>query len=187
MVSFKIPPEFQSQLRPTSSKDTRTDAEILSSLTKYTPVTSEKNVWAFWHSGITTMPSWCRRNVISWVRILGPTWTVRVLDSVPNSPNNALKFAPAEFLPEAFVNGTLDGPYSGPHACDMLRGALLYVHGGVFMDVGNLLIRNLDRVCWRQLEDPESPYQVAVPWMYGITMANHFVAARKGDPFIKRW
>jgi hypothetical protein len=23
--------------------------------------------------------------------------------------------------------------------------------------------------------------------MYGITIANHFVASRKGDPFIKRW
>uniref|UniRef100_A0A093Y562 Uncharacterized protein n=1 Tax=Talaromyces marneffei PM1 TaxID=1077442 RepID=A0A093Y562_TALMA len=28
---------------------------------------------------------------------------------------------------------------------------------------------------------------ISVPWMYGTTMANHFIAARQHDPFIKRW
>lgn len=71
------------------------------------------------------------------------------------------------------------GPYTGPHSADFLRGACLYLYGGVWMDVGVVLIR--------QLEDPKSPFEVSVPWMYGTVMANHFVASRKDNPFIKRW
>ena len=73
------------------------------------------------------------------------------------------------------------------HSADFLRGACLHLHGGVWMDVGIILIRQLDNICWKQLEDPESPFEVSVPWMYGTVMANHFVASRKGNPFIKRW
>lgn len=55
------------------------------------------------------------------------------------------------------------------------------------MDVGNILFRDLDRVCWKQLADESSPYTVCVPWMLEQNFGNHFVAARKGDEFIKRW
>jgi len=55
------------------------------------------------------------------------------------------------------------------------------------MDVGILLIRKLDDICWKKFEDPNSPFEVSVPWMYGVVMANHFVASRKGNGFIKRW
>lgn len=55
------------------------------------------------------------------------------------------------------------------------------------MDVGILEIRKLDDVCWSNLEDEGTPFRIAVPSMYGTMIANHFVAARKGDPFIKRW
>lgn len=187
MSHFTIPDEFLPELEPISPNDTRPDAEILASLTQHRPVTSEKNIWAYWHSGLTTMPEWCIRNVIAWVRINDPSWTVRVLDTVPGSPNHALKFVSDELLPEAFVKGTLDGPYAGPHSADFLRGALLIEHGGIVLDVGCVQIRDFDRVCWKLLEDEKTPYQVAVPLMYGQTMANHFVAARKNDPFIQRW
>ena len=184
---LEIPPEFQDQLTFRKNEDERTDTEILQSLSTYRPVTSEKNVWAFWHSGAASMPAWQQRNVIDWIRLLGPSWTVRVLDNVPGSPSNALQFLPEKSLPETFVRGTMDGTHRGQYAADMLRGACLYYYGGVFMDVGAILIRHLDRVCWDQLEDPNSPFEVAVPWMYGITVVNHFVASRKGNPFIKRW
>jgi hypothetical protein len=55
------------------------------------------------------------------------------------------------------------------------------------MDVDIILIRRIDSICWKQLEDPNSPFEVSVPLMYGQVMANHFVASRKGNPFIKRW
>ena len=90
-------------------------------------------------------------------------------------------------LPQAFVNGEMVGLYIGPHSADFLRGALLYQYGETFSDVGNILIRHLDQVCWDQLEDPVSPYQIAAPLLYGQVIGNHFVIARKADPFIKRW
>ncbi len=55
------------------------------------------------------------------------------------------------------------------------------------MDVGNMLFRDLDRVCWDQLADENSPYTVSTPWMFEQYTANHFVASRKGDVFIKKW
>lgn len=184
---FSIPKEFQDTLRFVEAKDARTDDEILDSLTKFVPVTSEKNIWTYWHAGVHSIPSWCQRNIANWVRLHGNSWTVRVLDNVPNSPNNALKWFGSDKLPEAFVTGSLTGPYVGPHSADFLRGVALYEHGGVWMDVGIILVRDLDRICWKQLEDPTSPYTISAPWMMGSHMANHFVASRKGDPFIKRW
>lgn len=55
---IEIPEEFKSQFQYVESKDTRSDAEILESLTKYVPVTSENNIWAYWHSGVLAMPHW---------------------------------------------------------------------------------------------------------------------------------
>ncbi|OAX80309.1 hypothetical protein ACJ72_05362 [Emergomyces africanus] len=184
---FTIPPEFQADLKYVESLDTRTDEEIISSLKSFTPVESEKNIWAFWDRGIEHLPGWCMRNVANWSRLCGPSWTIRVLDAVPDSPNYALKYIPANMVPEAFVKGTMEGPYVGPHSADFLRGATLYLHGGVYMDVGILLVLSLDRLCWSTLADDSSPRNVAVPCMYDLVMANHFVASRKGDPFIKRW
>ncbi|KAL2073896.1 hypothetical protein VTL71DRAFT_11222 [Oculimacula yallundae] len=188
---FTIPSEFQNDIRYVASKDLRSDAEILTSLTKHVPIqnNSEKNIWTFWHSGVLSMPSWCQRNICNWMRLCGPSWTVRVLDNVPGSPNNALKWAESSEikLPETFVKGTMDGPYTGPHSADFLRGACLWLYGGVWMDTGIILIRDLDRICWNQLADPSSPFQVSAPLMHTTVLANHFVASRKNDPFIKRW
>lgn len=183
---FTIPKEFQGQLRYAEPSDQRSDAEILASLATHVPVTSEKNLWAYWDTGVAAMPAWCQRNVIGWTK-LNPGWTIRVLDTVPESPNHALKFVAPEMLPDCFVHGTMDGVYKGPHSADFLRSALIYLYGGVFMDVGIILFRSLDTICWSQLADPASPFQVSVPHMYGTIIANHFAAARKGDPFIKRW
>ncbi|EED19058.1 conserved hypothetical protein [Talaromyces stipitatus ATCC 10500] len=185
---YEIPKEFKNQLRFVESADSRSDDEIVASLRKAAPLnSSEKNIWAFWDSGLDSMPAWTRRNVINWARLCGPSWTIRILDAVPNSPNHALNYVPPAMLPEAFVKGTLKGPYTGPHSADFLRGALPYLYGGVFIDVGIILIRSLDKICWDILSDPSKPQQVSVPWMYGTVMANHFVAARQHDPFIKRW
>lgn len=110
-----------------------------------------------------------------------------MLDTVPDSPNHALTWIATEDLPEAFVKDTMTGPYVGPHSADFLRGAALYTYGGVWMDVGCILFRHLDSVCWAQLADDTSPFSVAAPLIYGQFIANHIVASRKGDEFIKNW
>ncbi|KAK7048899.1 capsule polysaccharide biosynthesis [Favolaschia claudopus] len=189
-ATYSIPPEYQHRLKPVdiTTLDKRTNNEILQSLAQHSPITSEKNLWAFWDSGLNSMPAWCQRNVVDWVRICAPLgWTIRVLDNVPSSPNYALNFVSRELLPDAFVERKMDGPYIGPHSADFLRGALLYQHGGAYMDVGCILIRDMDRICWNEIADPASPINVVVPLLYGQHIGNYFVAAKKGDPFIKRW
>jgi hypothetical protein len=184
---FQIPEEYASKVTRVESKDKRTDAEILNTLTTHTTITSEKNIWTYWHAGVQNMPKWTQRNIINWVRLHGSEWTVRVLDTVPDSPNHALTWIATEDLPEAFVKDTMTGPYVGPHSADFLRGAALYTYGGVWMDVGCILFRHLDSVCWAQLADDTSPFSVAAPLIYGQFIANHIVASRKGDEFIKNW
>ena len=147
---------------PESQLDLRSDEEIIMQLKSYqAPTASEKNVWAFWDTGFDRMAPWTQRNVINWVRRLGPSWTVRVLDHVEGSPVHISKFVDASFLPEAFNNHTMTGPHVGPHSGDMVRLPLLYLYGGVWMDAGMMLFRHLDDVCWKTIEDPTSPYEMA--------------------------
>ncbi|KAI3316745.1 glycosyltransferase family 32 protein [Xylariaceae sp. AK1471] len=184
-MNVQIPLQYQKELKPIEYGYEATDDEIFHSLLDYKPVTSEKNIWTFWDTGIHGMPAWCQRNVVSWVRMCGPEWTIRVLDSNPESPNYAAKYVP-KGLPDAFYNHTLDGMHPGPHTADFLRGACLYDYGGAWMDSSIFLMRHIDRICWNELEDPASPYRVAVPMILG-GLLNCFLAARKHDPFIKRW
>lgn len=183
---FSIPSEFQTKLEVVEPVDKRDDFEILSELKEYVSVTSEKNIWAYWHQGLDDMPPWCKRNVCYWVRMC-KDWTVRVLDMVPGSPNNALRFIPEELLPASFVNGEMSGPYKGQHSKDLLSCACLFLYGGAFMDVGIGLLRSLDRLGWDKLQDPTSPYRLAIPLRYSQQIVNHFIMSRKGDPFVRRW
>ncbi|KAH8168381.1 capsular polysaccharide synthesis protein [Sarocladium implicatum] len=188
MTDYEIPEEWADKLEHVEVADTRSDEEILAALNQHVPVTSEKNIWAFWHDGLMKMPSWCQRNAIDWVRICGPSgWTIRVLDNDPESPNYALRHLSAGNLPECFVARTMDGPYVGQHSADFTRGAAILEHGGAWMDVGSIMIRHIETMCWNAICDPESPYKVATVWKDGQWIFNYFVAAQKGDPFIRRW
>ncbi|KAK7436789.1 capsule polysaccharide biosynthesis protein [Colletotrichum acutatum] len=187
MLQYAIPPAFKDKLEIVTTHDQRSDDEIFESLRRHVPVVGEKNVWSYWDGGFDQLPSWCRRNVIDWVRICGPDWTVRVLDNVPGLPNHALEFAPKEMLPKCFIEGTMTGKHVGQHSSDMITGALLYTYGGVKMDVGCILLRDFNRGLWSVLEDPESPYEIAAPIQFAQYLANHFLASRKANTFIKRW
>ena len=85
------------------------------------------------------MPSWYQRNIINWVRLLGPEWTIRVLDNVQDSPNHALLWISSDELPESFVKGTMTRPWVGPHSADFLCGTAPYAYSGVWMEVGCIL------------------------------------------------
>lgn len=186
----KLTPK-SSELRPIPSKDIRPDEEIIASLEDYRPVISEKNVWAFWDKGISHMPAWNRRNVISWVRRLGSSWTVRVLDRVENSQMNVDKYVDSSYFPNAFINKTMTGPHVGQHSSDLVRLPCLYQYGGVWMDVGIILFRHLDDLCWDDLENPNTPHEVSafsIEFRPGIdTIFNGFIAAKRSNPFVKHW
>ena len=73
------------------------------------------------------MPRWCKRNVVGWVRRLGPEWDVRCTDMVEGSPNYALNIVDAVDMPECFVNMNMTGNTPAQHAGDMLGLPLVYL------------------------------------------------------------
>lgn len=174
------------KLIPADKLDSRSDEEIATWLQQRHPVTSEKNIWAFWDSGYSKMAPWVQRNVISWVRRLGSEWTVHMLDHVPGSETNVVNYIEDSLLPEVFKNYSMDGIYKGTHESDLIRLPLLWQHGGIWMDAGTFLFRHVEDICWKQIEDPESPHEIAAFLMHGV-MINGFIACKKGNTFIKRW
>ncbi|KAH7212290.1 hypothetical protein DER44DRAFT_767923 [Fusarium oxysporum] len=173
--------------------DLRPDSEIIAQLQTYQPITSEKNVWAVWDKGFYAMYPSHQRTVINWVRRLGPSWTVRLVDFVEGSPNNIFKFVGKEWFPEAFVNKTMDGKHAPQHAADLARLPLIYEHGGVWMDVSNMLHIHLDSLFWDHISSPDTPYEMTAWIITGQIRAkwgdfgNFMFAARKDCEFIKNW
>lgn len=210
MTAFTIPERYADKLEPIEVTDERTDEEILASINQYVPVTSEKNIWSIWYDGVLNMPAWCKRNAVDWVRILGPEWTVRILDNIEGSPNYALNFLSPENLPDCFVNRTMDGPHIGQHAADFVRTAAILEHGGAvclslrasspdvstcettaliiekWMDTGSIMVMHMDRICWDRICDPNTPHEVATVLRGDQWIFNYFIAARKNNPFIRR-
>lgn len=178
---------------PFSQLDLRTNSAIVADLKSYRPVTTEKNVWAFWDKGFDAMYPMYKSTVINWVKKLGPSWTVRILDLVDGSPNNVYKFVDESWFPDCFNNRTMDGRHAAQHGSDLVRLTLLYEHGGVWMDVGNMLHTHLDELFWNHLTAPDSPYEMAVWIITGQirkqwgSFGNYMLAARKHCEFIKNW
>jgi hypothetical protein len=173
--------------------DLRSDSEIIAQLQTFQPITSEKNVWAIWDKGFECMYPTHQQTVLNWVRRLGPTWTVRLVDFTEGSPNNIYKFVNKEWFPESFINKTMDGKHAPQHAADLARLPLVYEYGGVYMDVSNMLHTHLDTLFWDHLSAPDTPYEMAVWIITGQIrnkwgdFGNFLFAARKHCEFIKNW
>ncbi|WAO87651.1 Hypothetical protein NCS54_00496800 [Fusarium falciforme] len=178
---------------PRQLLDLRSDKDIITQLQTFQPVTSEKNVWAFWDKGIDKMYPSYRCTVLNWVRRLGLSWTVRIVDLLDDSPNNIYNYVGEEWFPECFVNKTMDGRHAPQHAADLVRLPLLFEHGGVWMDVGNMLHTHLDTLFWDALIAPGSQYEMAAWVISGQirkqwgSFGNYMLAARKGCKFIENW
>ncbi|KAI1778450.1 hypothetical protein F4818DRAFT_438609 [Hypoxylon cercidicola] len=194
MARFALPKSARGlHVVPECRLDLRPEAEILQELRSFRPVTSEKNVWAFWDKGLDSMYPSYRCTVVNWVRKLGRSWTVRIVDLTEGSPNNVYNYVSKDWFPDCFVNRTMDGRHAAQHAADLVRLPLLFEHGGVWMDVGNMLHTHLDPLFWNHLTAPDSPYEMAT-WMISGqirkqwgSFGNYMLAARRGCLFIKNW
>ncbi|KAF2159595.1 hypothetical protein M409DRAFT_70910 [Zasmidium cellare ATCC 36951] len=194
MVPFAIPASATALTEvPDSQLDLRSDEELLAQLRDFKNVTSEKNVWAFWDKGIDLMYPSYRTTVLNWIRKLGPSWTVRIVDLVEGSPNHVYNYVSREWFPECFINQTMDGKSKAQHASDLVRLPLLYEYGGVWMDVGNMLHTHLDDLFWNAFSAPDSQYEMGVWIISGQirkqwgSFGNYMLASRKGCTFIKNW
>ncbi|RYP69406.1 hypothetical protein DL770_008243 [Monosporascus sp. CRB-9-2] len=194
MGNFALPKSATGlRIVPESQLDLRPESDIISELCSFRSVTSEKNLWAFWDKGLSSMYPSYRCTVLNWVRKLGRSWTVRIVDLVEGSPNNVYNYVSRDWFPDCFINRTMDGSHAAQHSADLVRLPLLFEHGGVWMDVGNMLHTHLDRLFWEPLTAPDSPYEMGV-WMISGqirkqwgSFGNYMLAARKGCVFIKNW
>lgn len=172
--------------------DLRPDSEIDHDLMNPEPVTGDKNIWFFWHSGYATMHPYAKRTVRAYHRRFSPQgWAIRVIDREASSPLNISRFidlTEANF-PQAFIEGTLTGRYAVQHTSDLVRWPLLLRYGGVYADVGMMQIGDLDRLYSKTVGDPDSPYEVlsyssASPERPGLT--NYFLCSRRSNPLFLR-
>ncbi|EPS32627.1 hypothetical protein PDE_07587 [Penicillium oxalicum 114-2] len=175
---------------PLDQLDTRPDAQIDRDLTTSTPVKDEKNIWFFWHSGYETMHPYTKRNVRAWYRRFSKRgWAIRVLDRCPNSPLNVANFLdvndPAVF-PRAFIDGTIGGHHIAQHTSDLVRFPLLVQHGGVYADVGLLMIGDLDRLWTETVANPTSSKEVISFRFENLGLTNYFLCARRNTAFFDR-
>lgn len=178
---------------PTHLLDLRPDSEVDFDLSHPGPISSEKNVWFFWHSGLPSMHPYTQRNIRAWHRRFSRSgWTIRVLDRVEGSPlnvSNFLDISDPETFPQAFIEGKVEGPYKLQHTSDLVRWPLLLKYGGVYADVGLMQIGDLDQLWNATVGDPGSGYEVlsynAGPGSeYSLT--NYFLCSGKDNQMFMR-
>lgn len=164
--------------------DLQPDSLIDTTLLRPPPITSQKNIWFFWHTGFPTMHPYTKRNIRAYHRRFSPSgWTIRILDRQPNSASNVANFLdvndPAVF-PEAFTNNSITGAYAAQHTSDLVRWPLLLKYGGVYADVGMLQIGDLDRLWETTVGDPASRFEVlsyAAGGATGRNLTNYFLCS----------
>ncbi|CAN8100452.1 unnamed protein product [Discula destructiva] len=180
---------------PPSQLDFRTDDEIDALLQAPLPVPAgqEKNVWFFWHSGYTTMHPYTKRTVRTYHRRLSCLgWTIRVLDVCPGSPANVANFldtSDPQLFPQAFRDNTIGGKYARQHVSDLVRFPLLLTYGGVYADVGLMLIGDLAALWESTVGNPASPYEVISLHDTdgdGYNLMNYCLCAGRNNALMKR-
>jgi hypothetical protein len=183
---------------PQEQLDLRPDAEIDALLQAPPPVPAghEQNVWFYWHSGYATMHPYAKRTIRAYHRRLAHQgWTIRVLDVAVGSPGNIANFLdttdPALF-PQAFRDNTITGTYARQHTSDLVRFPLLLKYGGVYADVGLMLIGDLDVLWASTIGDAASPYEVVSFHSTegrtpdGYNLMNYFLCAGKSNVLVQR-
>lgn len=178
---------------PSSGLDLRPDALIDHHILNPSPITNEKNIWFFWHSGFPNMHPYTQRNIRAWHRRFSKSgWTIRVLDRQPGSPLNIANFLDVKdtnTFPKAFTDGTIGGDYAPQHTSDLVRWPLLLNYGGVYADVGLMQIGDLDAIWNKTVGDPTSPWEI---FSYnaggpsGRSLMNYFLCSDKNNPLFER-
>ncbi|KAG0645219.1 O-glycosyltransferase [Hyphodiscus hymeniophilus] len=178
---------------PSHKLDLRPDSEVDETLDNPAPISDEKNVWFFWHSGYANMHPYTKRNIRAWHRRFSRQgWVIRVLDRQASSPLNVANFLdisdPGTF-PRAFVDGTIGGEYAPQHTSDLVRWPLLLKYGGVYADVGLMQIGDLDRLWSDTIGNPKSRFEVLSYNAGSVderSLTNYCLCSRKNNPLFSR-
>lgn len=177
---------------PDDQVDRRPDEDVDRDILNPRPISDEKNVWLFWHSGYASMHPYGRRSVRAWHRRFSKQgWAIRVIDVVPGSPHNIANFVEVNEtnFPKAFVDGTLGGTYGVQHTSDLVRWPLLLKYGGIYSDVGMIQLGDMDKLWNETIGNPDSPIELISYNCSGIDvpiLANYLYAASKNNRLFLR-
>ncbi|CAI7645020.1 unnamed protein product [Penicillium pancosmium] len=170
--------------------DLRPDSEVDIDIHHPRPICDDKNVWFFWHSGYETMHPYTKRNIRAWHRRFSKQgWVIRVLNLCPDSELNVSNFldtSDPETFPRAFTEGTIIGHHAAQHTSDLVRFPLLVKYGGIYADVGLIMIGDLDRLWHATVGDSASPYEVISFKFDGVALTNYFLGSSRNNPFFRR-
>jgi hypothetical protein len=187
-------PPIPNTTRATSSLPVPSISNIPSALlSPPSPTSTSKSIFAFWHTGIQTLPPYLLRNVLNWHARFHPLgWTIYLLNTVPSSPLNVANFIDTtsqKIVPESFTAGTLDGDYKAQHTSDLIRYPLLLKYGGVYLDVGILQFGDLDYLWTQHIAKPESSYDFAGFTMGDapeLSIVNFCIISTPNNPLVSR-
>jgi Capsular polysaccharide synthesis protein len=189
--NYLIPPGVHAI--PYDLLDLRPDSEVDHDLLHPKPISDEKNIWFFWHSGFTHMHPYTQRNVRAWHRRFSKQgWTIRVIDRMPSSPLNVVNFldtSDADTFPRAFVDGTIGGDYAPQHTSDLVRWPLLLKYGGVYADVGLMQIGDLNCLWNQTVGDPNSRFEIltySAGDVHKRSLTNYFLCSGRNNPLFAR-
>ena len=124
-----------------------------------------KKIFQTYHS-IEKIPNYIHENR----RMYAPKYEVFILDDKIG----------LEFLKYNFNNDVVNkyNELSGAHRADLLRYCLLYIHGGVYMDIKTILTRNIDS--FLKFDGPQRLYSVKS--MIDDTVYQGFIASTSKNP-----
>ncbi|MER2634575.1 MAG: capsular polysaccharide synthesis protein [Rhizobiaceae bacterium] len=149
-----------------------------------------KIVWTFWDMGREEMCSFHKLNLRTWHHVLGPEWRINLLSTIDGDEWHVRNFIRADMLPASFEF------LPAVVKSDAVRLALLSSYGGIWMDVGIVLLRGLDEICWQEMATQESHVLLAGFFNSGWgsdhlgrrdAFENWFIAARGRNIFVDRW
>lgn len=171
--------------------DLRSDAEIDFDIQHpKSSISDDKNVWFFWHSGYEDMHPYTKRNIRAWHRRFAKQgWVIRVLNLRPGcelNVSNYLDVNDPETFPRAFTEGKIAGHHAAQHTSDLVRFPLLIKYGGIYADVGLIMIGDLDRLWHATVANPASSREVVSFRFDSVCLTNYFLGSSRNNPFFKR-
>lgn len=133
-------------------------------------------IWTYWDQGHKVLPAFHKLCLESW-RKSCPDWRIEVVDR-----ETIFHFVQPEDLPLTFDEMT-----RRQHRADCARSALLYRHGGIYMDPTTLAFKDVSHVVhFQEIERGAKDYAGFFRSSHNF-VENWFMACRKGCEFITRW
>lgn len=133
-----------------------------------------KNIWIFWMQGIDNAPD-IVKSCMNSVRHFAPDYEIHIV-----TQDNIKQYVS---LPDHIYKALEEKRMSYAHFSDILRMALLYSYGGIWMDSTVLLTGTLPDYC---TQEPLFFFQRQKYESLPHFGSNWFISSVKGNPIIKR-